>query len=474
MWRQNLPAAPQRNLHLPPFFTAVWVVVLAVQAIAAGLPAPAQRCDVLVTGGQLVDPRAQTVAIGHLCIVGTVIAHNWAVLPDDVTAQERVDAAGLWVMPALGDAHDHTWGDPSATSEDEDEEIGTAKVLLRNAAAGVATVLDLGRNEFEIFPLRDRQRALRAGAQTSADEPQLTVAADIFAAGPVLVNASPPGLTSDGWARRIDSPDSARQQVQELAAKHPDVVKLIYDHSPGRSGMTYPVYEAAVAEARRLGLRTVVHIALWQDMREAIRARPTAITHLDDDGDVPADIVQALKDHNVASIPTLGVQVGLADLANNASVRADPLLRELTDPKVLASWSHPKQFLSKPAYWQRWQTKSRSCYLRSVLALHKGGVRMLVGPDGGNHGVVQGWSVHRELELWQQAGVPPWVILRAATNDLGDFLGIRLGVHAGDRAHLLFVAADPTVSVANTHIIRKVMIAGRIIDRAQVLQASRR
>lgn len=75
--------------------------------------------------------------------------------------------------------------------------------------------------------------------------------------------------------------------------------------------------------------------------------------------------------------------------------------------------------------------------------------------------------------LWQQAGLPKWAILRAATTDLGDFLGIKLGVQPGDRGHLLVLRQDPTRNVANTRRLEAVVIAGHLIDRAAVLQWSR-
>lgn len=409
------------------------------------------------------------MARADLCIRRGIVAAVLPELPKSAKIAERFDARGLFVLPALGDAHDHTWGDPCPASEEDDDEIGTLAVLRRNAQAGVLAVLDLGRNEKEILPLRDRQRGALplqlAGKATATDmdDNAGVFAADLYAAGAIFVNASPAGLTEDGWARRVDSPQSAREQVRDIAKSRPDVVKLIYDHSGWRQGMARDVMEAIIDEARLAKLKTVVHIALWDDMLHAAEAGATAVTHLDDDGVVPDKVVAALLAKRVVVIPTLGVQMGHADLALKPALRQRPLLQRLAAPKVLAGYADPAKFLPKPAFWLRWQKKSRPLYLQSLAKLHRAGVPLLVGPDGGNYGVIQGWSVHREMQLWQEAGLPRWAILRAATTGIADFLGVRWGVREGEVANLLVVRADPLRDIANTEKIAAVVVHGRVL-----------
>ena len=127
--------------------------------------------------------------------------------------------------------------------------------------AGVARYLDLFSPEDTIF-------AARASRATSK-----TPAADIFAAGPCLT-ATRGHCSEYGVPTRIvDSPADATREVNDLAKKKPDVVKIVYDHQSngGRSMPTVDkaTLEAVVAAAKANGLKTVVHIGTWDDVRDA-------------------------------------------------------------------------------------------------------------------------------------------------------------------------------------------------------------
>ena len=94
---------------------------------------------------------------------------------------------------------------------------------------------------------------------------------------------------------------------------------------------------------------------------------------------------------------------------------------------------------------------------------------LLAGSDSGNFGTFQGYSLHRELALMVQAGLPPWAALKAGTTAAGRFLGRRLGVRRGDEATFVVLAASPLVAIAHTQRIRHVMVRGELIDRKQLL-----
>ena len=118
--------------------------------------------------------------------------------------------------------------------------------------------------------------------------------------------------------------------------------------------------------------------------------------------------------------------------------------------------------------WLAWQRTLIEPNLESVRALATAGVPMLSGTDGGNFGVFQGYSVHRELELLGEAGLSPWAALRSATTDAGRFLGRRWGVESGDEATLLVLDASPVESIVNTKRIYAVVQRGSVVDRASL------
>jgi imidazolonepropionase-like amidohydrolase len=105
--------------------------------------------------------------------------------------------------------------------------------------------------------------------------------------------------------------------------------------------------------------------------------------------------------------------------------------------------------------------------LRMVKALYDAGVPLVAGTD-----CTAGFCLHRELELYSQAGIPNAEVLRIATIGAatvagrGDLLGT---IAPGKLADMVLVEGDP---VADIHAIRRVALVmkdGVLFDPAAVL-----
>jgi len=89
--------------------------------------------------------------------------------------------------------------------------------------------------------------------------------------------------------------------------------------------------------------------------------------------------------------------------------------------------------------------------LEFVGRLHAAGVPLVAGTDD-----LAGFMLHRELELYVQAGVPAGEVVRIATENGARYSGVladRGTVEAGKRADLILVDGDPTKDISD---IRKV------------------
>jgi imidazolonepropionase-like amidohydrolase len=111
-----------------------------------------------------------------------------------------------------------------------------------------------------------------------------------------------------------------------------------------------------------------------------------------------------------------------------------------------------------------------------VLALvrlyHRRGVRLLAGSDTPNPWVVPGASLHRELELLVDAGIPPIEVLTLATRNGAEALGLDAGeVAPGRRADLVVLGADPIQDIRNTRRIELVFKDGRAWRPGELLRA---
>jgi imidazolonepropionase-like amidohydrolase len=109
----------------------------------------------------------------------------------------------------------------------------------------------------------------------------------------------------------------------------------------------------------------------------------------------------------------------------------------------------------------------------SLLRAWKAGVPLVAGTDAGNPLVFHGPSLHHELQLWVQAGIPPEVALEAATRNAANLLraGNRLGtIRKGLEANLLLVDGNPLQDISATERISLVVFEGERLRRSELFE----
>lgn len=108
---------------------------------------------------------------------------------------------------------------------------------------------------------------------------------------------------------------------------------------------------------------------------------------------------------------------------------------------------------------------------RITREAHAAGVRFLAGTDsGGVPYLYYGFSLHDELALLVASGFSPMQALQAATRNPAEFLGLRDAgtIQPGKRADLVLLTADPLADIHNTEKIDSVIVAGKLLGRAQL------
>lgn len=97
--------------------------------------------------------------------------------------------------------------------------------------------------------------------------------------------------------------------------------------------------------------------------------------------------------------------------------------------------------------------------------------RVTIGTDMSNPWIAPGISLHREMALLGEAGVPSARVLQAATANAADALGIgeRTGrIHRGFEADLLVLDGNPLEQLAHTRAIHSVVMDGAQFSRPQL------
>ena len=407
------------------------------------LATPLHARDLLLKNAHLVDPAQRTIMATDILIHDGRIAAPEAKPAADA---ETLDLHGKWIIPGLIDLHVHDSGNPQPDDGYEEMELGdTARRMLY---CGVTAYLNLGTSELsEFFARRDQQRADPLGASNEAD---------LYGAGGVFGR----------WS--LGSPAMATGKIAAYVKKwRPDVIKIIYDHTNGRSSLDRPTFAAAVKAAREAGVKTVVHISTWQDARDAIEVGASAVTHFCDDFMIPDDLPGLWAKSGVLSIPTMAVQCDMAAIVAKPAMLDRPLLRTVASAETIEAYRNNLKFVNKTLGTIHWQIEDRENDFAAVRKLAAAGVTMLTGSDVGNLGTFQGYSLHREIKLLQEAGLPAWDALAAATTKAADFLCRPHGIRAGDIAELVILDANPVDDTANTEKISAVVHHGQIVDRSK-------
>jgi imidazolonepropionase-like amidohydrolase len=425
-------------------------------ALIAILAAPASLAgqDLYIRNARILDPAVKSEVAGNILIQGGVIAGFPKQKPTSFTGTE-LDAGGRYVIPALTDMHTHSYGNAGAAGPPQF--LGTAGVARVDLQAGVARFLDLFSPEDSILALRNRQRA------------GTVPGAEILAAGPCLT-ATKGHCSEYGVPTRIvNTPEEARREVTELAAKKPDVVKVVYDHEVygGRSlpSIDKVTLSAVVATAREHGLKTVVHIGHWQDLRDAVEAGAAAVTHTPS-GEVPADLPALMAARGTYHIPTLAVQGDWARYLDTPVLLDSPLLASVASKAIVDGYRKAPADTSRMGGWLAWQRRIGPGNLVAVGKLYRAGVPMLTGTDGGNPAIFQGYSVHRELALLVEAGLSPWDALAASTTTAGKFFGRKWGMTEGSEATLLVLDKSPIENIRNSETIFRIVNRGVVVNTA--------
>ena len=365
----------------------------------------------------------------------------------------RIDGRGKYLMPGLADMHAHP---------------ETKLDLLLYVADGVTTVRTMGSPP-DLRPWRADAAANRL------------VGPSIYTAGAVLDG---PSDVNQG-NQTIGTPTQAVQAVRQQHADGYDFIKVY--NSPSKD-----VYEAIVAEARRLGMPVAGHVPLSVGLFGALAARQSSIEHLrgyaaelvrtgapvpgrdlrsrtlawnDADESRFSKLAQATRDAGVWNCPTLvWMQTQLVPRDVYARWVARPEMR-YAPPDLRSDTRSQLPFLKNftEADYVAAQ-RTMPVQERFVKSLHDAGARLLLGTDLG------GFAVSEELGLLAASGLTPYEVLRAGTHDAAEFihqLDVWGTVSVGKGADLVLVDANPLADVANATRRTGVMLRGRWLPTSE-------
>jgi imidazolonepropionase-like amidohydrolase len=279
-------------------------------------------------------------------------------------------------------------------------------------------------------------------------------------------------------AAAYTEPADAAARVDALAAQGVDGIKAVLES--GGAGVLFErldlsVFDAVVKAARRHKLPVVVHTGSPQDIKDAVDRDVAGIEHGSMRDIIPDAIMNEMVSKGVRYDPTLVVldliiRVGRRD----ASIIEDPLVRQTIPAKLLGKMRNWIRDHDADAVSSQMPDLKNTAAVKNLVNAHHAGVPLVLGTDSGNPGTFHGPAVHREMELWQEAGIPPTEILKAATSNAAQLLGAgdRIGkVAKGYDANLVLVDGNPLEDIRGSRRISDVFFKGERVRRAALFQS---
>jgi imidazolonepropionase-like amidohydrolase len=388
---------------------------------------------------------------------GRIIAITRSDAPlEGFTPARQLDAAGRVLLPGLYDMHGHVgrWGGGL------------------NLAAGVTTTRDVGNDNATL------QQIIDETADGRLFGPQ------IVAAG--FLEGESPYSARNGFV--VSDLEGAKRAVDWYAA-HGYIQIKVYNSFPRQH------LRDTVAYAHSRGLRVSGHVPAFLRAEEVVEAGFDEVNHinqvmlnflvddktdtrtlqrfylpaertagLDFDGPRVQGFIKLLKDRGTVIDPTLTTFDFLRQRDGQPSQAFAAIM-----PNMPASFQRSRMSGGMEIPNDRVQAlydKSYARMIEFVGRLHRAGVPIVAGTDE-----IEGFTLHRELELYTMAGIPAGEVLRIATWNGAKYsrtLADRGSIEVGKLADLVLVDGDPVKDITALKRIALVVTQGRSIDPSAV------
>jgi hypothetical protein len=405
-----------------------------------------------LVGGTLIDGTGAAAIPDSVVVIhdGRIVAAGTRAsvkIPKDAKV---VDAQGKTILPGLWDMHAHF------------EQVEWGPIYL---AAGVTTVRDCG-NEFEfITAVRD------AVAKGQGLGPRILAAGIVDGSGPLALGVA-----------RVDTPEQAKMWVDKYHDAGFQQMKIY-------SSVKLEEIKVIADEAHRLGMTVTGHIPEGLDAYQGVNAgmdqinhiqyiiaimtppaapgtnrlaRLKAQTEIDLNSPESQKALAFLKAHDTVIDPTIALFEFLT-----ANTSKPPASFEPGVLKVAPELAQQLVDVGPPSPVAPLVEKLFAKELEVIGALHRAGIRIVAGTDQ----TVPGYSLHREIELYAQAGFTPMEAIQAATIVPARVMGLdkELGtVEVGKRADVIILGGNPLEDIHNTRKVEYVITNGTMYDCAEL------
>jgi imidazolonepropionase-like amidohydrolase len=389
---------------------------------------------------QILENQSVLIENGVIQKIGSDIENQKATI---------IDGTGKFLMPGLTDMHVHLF--------DKHPLKNTWMLML--LLNGVTSVRDMC-GQPEKLQLREKIKNNEI------------LAPNLYQAGPIINGVK----DNFGLFAVASTPDQARELVIKHKKSGYDFIK-VYDALPKDA------YLAILDEAQKQQMLVAGHLPDQTTLEEALNLNHNSIEHLTGyfkwknnqvSLTAPENYAVLTASSNVWNCPTIynhfmnGSRKGVSEMMNytEASGLLPHDLSELWKKRMNNNSKEIVEIVDK------YGTSNFESLKQIVLNLYNSKSKLIAGTDSGNLPfLIPGYSLHQELQIMNEIGIPTYEVLKMTTvnaalalNKDGEFGTVQ----AGKRADLLLLNGNPLENLANIQNKDGLMIRGIWLSKEEL------
>ena len=402
---------------------------------------------------RLVDAKGDNVLKDAVVLVlGERITAVGSGLPVPANAKV-IDLADATLLPGLIDVHTHLLSEMDgsnltlqdiamlkivATQSTAERALLGAKLAREDLEAGITTVRDVGNSGVngDVALRRAIQRGWVSGPR------MVTCTRALAAQGGQFGTLTPVAqkLIEEEYVT-VQGAESARQAVRQALYDGAGCIKVIVNGSP--ANVTPEEMKSIVAEAHTAGVKVAAHAIGDKATRIAAEAGVDSMEHA---YVVPDDVLNMMVEKHIFLVPTDGTLNTFVEMSFGTRQPSDSERAERE--KEFASFVKGEQDRLKRAMKIGVPIAAGSDMYLSMPSMTRGQASLLV------------------YEAYEEAGMTPMQIIRAATRNAAELLGMqdRIGtLEAGKLADIIAVPGDPLKNIRALEHAKFVMKGGVVV-----------
>lgn len=421
----------------------LWVDSLRTSYLRIDKKDLASNNSYIITNVNIIPMNQDTVLVDKMVYIKEGIIDKIADTIE-VKGIEIIDAENKYLTPGLIDMHVHVW---------DRFELG---LYLSNGVTAVRNLWGMPMH------LRIKEDVIKDNIFSPA----------FFTTGPKLTGRE--FIGDDNL--NLTNPSEAKEKIISYKERGYDLIKTYY-------GLDKEIFDAVIEQAKISEIDIVAHPSQKVPFSYHLNTQIKSIEHAEEIVQQPLQfdlntiklqpIIDSIsQSQHISYCPTITVFNNIYEMMIDDSILdseslefMNPLIKKVDSKNQFDRWFNAKQ---KDSTVVSNIKNQHDFHITIVQKLHEAGVNIVCGTDAGIGITLPGFSIHKELKFYKEAGLSNYEVLKTATVNASKTHSIMnsMGtIEVGKIANLLLVDENPLLVLSSLENPTYVFVKGRKLNR---------